>query len=147
MVAIHWHRPGPPSGAGRPGPPAAAAPAPVLVSLSAGVHERLAGLAEALGRGTEVVVDEPQRSAVMIVGGIGPAGTAFLRARYPHAHLVVLDHHARVAGGAAAYLDAGADAYLSGASVGEVAAHVRALLRRPRLGPAATAPPPGLQAS
>jgi hypothetical protein len=111
------------------------------VSVSPGVHERLPGLQEALGRGIEVVVDEPHASEVMIVGGIGAAGVEFLRARYPSTRLLVLDHCVPATEGPA-YLDAGADAYLAGAPLSEVAAHVRALLRRP---PPAhpLRPPPG----
>jgi hypothetical protein len=52
------------------------------VSVSRGVSERLGGLAEELGPGTEVVVDEPSRGDLIIFGGVGPAGVAFLAARY-----------------------------------------------------------------
>jgi hypothetical protein len=143
MLGIHWRRPSPPPPLGL----GAAAPrtaVPVPVSVSSGVDERLPGLGDALGRGIDVVVDEPSRSAVMIVGAIGPAGVAFLRARYPSARVLVLDHYAAAEMRAASgYLDAGADAYLTSASLGEVAAHVRALLRRPRPGTAPGTTPPG----
>jgi hypothetical protein len=111
----------------------------VTVSVSQGVHERLAGLPQALGPAVEVAVGDPHRAAVILVGAIGPAGAAFLRARYPAARLMVLGQCATGADGApgapgapaSAYLDAGADAYVAGASLAEIAAHVRALLRRP----------------
>jgi hypothetical protein len=129
MLGIHRHRS---EIARHEGPPAVGPRTGATVSVSPGVHERLAGLGAAVGAGADVVVGEPQRSTVLVVGAVGPAGAAFLRARYPTANLVVLDHHAPAAGAAAAYLDAGADAYLVGASLDEVAAHIRAVLRRPR---------------
>ncbi|HVM67081.1 MAG TPA: hypothetical protein VMU14_19590 [Acidimicrobiales bacterium] len=127
MLGIHRHRSEISRGGGAPAVPTRRR---ATVSLSPGVHERLSGLEAALGAGADVVVGEPQRSTVLVVGAVGPAGAAFLRARYPSANLVVLDHHA--ADAAAAYLDAGADAYLAGAPLDEVAAHIRAVLRRPR---------------
>ena len=134
MCSIHWHR-------SPAQPPAAAGPPPgVTVSVSQGVRERLAGLPPALGSTVEVVVGDPQRAAVIIVGAIGPAGAAFLRARYPAARLMVLGHYA-TGGEGIGYLDAGADAYLAGATLDEVAAHVRALLRRPSHGGEVDAPP------
>jgi hypothetical protein len=103
-----------------------------VISVSGGLHDGpCASLADLLGTGYRVVVDVPEGAAVAVVGPVGPFGVAFLRARYPHTALVVVDHHHdATAGRAALYLDAGADAYESERSAAAIAAHVKALTRR-----------------
>jgi hypothetical protein len=113
-----------------------AAPTPgVPVLLSPGVVELEAGLSRELGPGFSVQTEGPGADGVMVVGPLGPAAMAFLRASHPGVVLLVVDRrwHVPNPNEAVIHLEAGADGYLASPMVAEVASHVRALVRRRRL--------------
>ena len=103
---------------------------PVL--LSPGLVDLAPALAQALGGEFAVQTEGRGGEGVMVVGPSGPAGIAFLRASHPGVALLVVDRRGgrSSATEAVVHLEAGADGYLAGPPVAEVASHVRALARR-----------------
>jgi hypothetical protein len=95
-------------------PDVATAPA-VTVVLSPGLVELAPGLSRTLGPGFSVTTDAVGAHGVMLVGPVGPAGVALLRASHPGVLLLVVDRRGRSLGTneAVEYLEAGADGYLS----------------------------------
>jgi hypothetical protein len=106
----------------------------VTVLLSPGLVELAPSLGQALGPGFRIETDHSGACHVLIVGPVGPAGVAFLRASHRGAALLVVDRRWPTswthAGEAVVHLEAGADGYLLSPPVSEVASHVRALIRR-----------------
>lgn len=111
----------------------------VAVLLSPGVVEMGPALSRELGPGFSVLTDGPGVTGVMIVGPLGPAAMAFLRASHPGIGLLVVDRrwHVPRPDEAVIHLEAGADGYLACPPAAEVASHVRALARRGRSASAA----------
>ncbi len=110
------------------------APSPtpgVPVLLSPGVIELEPALSRELGPGFSVQTEGPGADGVMIVGPLGPAAMAFLRASHPDVVLLVVDRrwHVPDPNEAVIHLEAGADGYLASPVAAEVASHVRALVR------------------
>jgi len=106
----------------------------VPVLLSPGVVELEPALSRELGPGFSVETEGLGADGVMIVGPLGPAAMAFLRASHPGVVLLVVDRRSHVPNPdqAVIHLEAGADGYLASPMVAEVASHVRALVRRRR---------------
>jgi hypothetical protein len=104
----------------------------VAVLLSPGVVDLEPALSRLLGPGFTVQGDGPGTDGVMIVGPLGPAAVAFLRASHPGVALLVVDRrwHVPNPNEAVLHLEAGADGYLASPLVAEVASHVRAQVRR-----------------
>lgn len=95
----------------------------------------LDGLAGLLADELAVLVGPPLDDQVALVDAAGLDGFARLRQDFPGAVLLVIDRGqwAPDPATAVAYLEAGADGYLRGPALVEVAAHVRAVVRRRRL--------------
>jgi hypothetical protein len=109
----------------------------VTVSVAAALRRLLGPLEPSLGAGYRLVTDDLDGSNVAVVGAVGAAELQRLRRCHPRPALLVVDPRTGYdTTEAVAYLDAGADGYLRTATVGEVAAHVRALSRSAARSPA-----------
>lgn len=104
----------------------------IPVLLSAGLAEMAPTLSRALGPSFEVTTEPRSDRGVMLTGPVGPAGVAFLRVCYPQAALLVIDRRWRAgrSNEVVVNLEAGADGYLTGPTLAEVASHIQALARR-----------------
>ncbi|MGH9124801.1 MAG: hypothetical protein ACRDZ8_08765 [Acidimicrobiales bacterium] len=107
-------------------------PEAVPVLLSPGMSELAPALALSLGPQYAVQTDGSGEWGVMVVGPLGAAGIAFLRASHRHMRLLVVDRRwaSSQPNEAVLHLEAGADGYLSSPLVAEVASHIKALVRR-----------------
>lgn len=107
-------------------------PEAVPVLLSPGLSELAPALALSLGPEYAVQTDGSEDWGVMVVGPLGAAGIAFLRASHRHMRLLVVDRRwpSSQPNEAVLHLEAGADGYLCSPLVAEVASHIKALVRR-----------------
>lgn len=114
--------------AGPPGPPPAGPEAVVaLVAVDRELERLEVRLQEALGSSYRVVPGSAEPAAVAVVVPALLTRVEMLRATHPRAFIVVYDDGGNEP---APYLEARADDYVSAASMAELAARIRAGLRR-----------------